>query len=260
MSDFALVTGATGGLGKEFCRQLIARGDNLFITGRSEEKLAMLKEELTKIGTVEILYFPADISSETDRKNLFEYADEKGVKFSAVYNVAGVDIQKPFEEYTEEKLIFQCRVNLEATLSVTRYALSRRTENFKILTVASMSGSVPMPYFAIYSATKAALINFYTSLRYECKDCKITTLAPGGIPTRADIIEDIKVQGLKGKLSSKPADFVVKKALKGLDKNKRLVIPGAFNKFVYFVEKITPLGIQCRFVAKNWQNKSKDAF
>ncbi len=260
MKGFALVTGATGGLGKEFCRQLSAKGENLFLTGRSEEKLALLKSELLSKGGGEILYFPADISSEKDRENLFKYIDEKGIKLSALYNVAGVDTQKPFEDYSEEKLIFQCRVNLEATLSVTRYSLSRRTKDFKILTVASMSGSVPMPYFAIYSATKAALINFFTSLRYECKDCKITTLAPGGIPTREDIIEDIKIQGLKGKLSSKPAEFVVKKALVALDRNKRLEIPGAFNKFVYFIEKITPLGVQCRFVAKNWKNKSKDAF
>ena len=123
-----------------------------------------------------------------------------------------------------------------------------------------MSGSTPMPYFAIYSATKSALINFYTSLRYEVKDAKITVLAPGGIPTREDVIKDIKRQGCSGKLSSKPAEFVVKKALKGLDKNKRLVIPGAFNKFVYGIEKIAPLGLRCRFVAKKWKNKEKDAF
>ena len=92
------------------------------------------------------------------------------------------------------------------------------------------------------------------------KDAKITTLIPGGIPTRPDIINDIKVQGVTGKLSSKPASFVVRKALKALDKNKRKVIPGAFNKFVYCLEKVTPLSIRLKFISRKWGNKEKDAF
>lgn len=258
---YAMITGACGGLGKAFCKALYERGENLFLTGRSEEKLEKLRLELygnRKKGDIE--YVAADLTSEKDRKKIFDFADEKGIKFSSLINVAGVDTQKAFGEYSQEKLVFQVRVNLEATLSVTRYALDRRTEGFKILTVSSMSGTLPMPYFAIYSSTKAALINFFSALRFEYRDVKITVLAPGGIPTREDIIKDIEIQGFTGKLSSKPAEFVVRKALKALDKNKRLVIPGAFNKFVYFIEKLAPVGIKSAYVAKKWSKKSKDAF
>ena len=260
--NYSLITGACGGLGKAFCKELYSRGENLFLVGRSEEKLENLKNELSAYGNGDILYFALDLTKETERKKLYEFIFDKDLKFSALYNVAGVDIQKPFSDYTEEKIIFQTRVNLEATLSISRFVLERRAENFKLLTVSSMSGTLPMPYFAIYSATKCALINFFTALRYEYKGkgVKITVLAPGGIPTRADIIEDIKIQGFTGKLSSKPAEFVVEKALKGLDKNKRLVIPGAFNKFVYILEKFAPVSIKCRYVAKKWSRKSKDAF
>lgn len=258
--EYTLITGATGGLGGEFCRALI-KTDRLFLTGRSEEKLENLKAELLALNpTADIVIFAADITDSADRKRLFDFADESGIKFSGLFNVAGVDTQKEFLKYTEEKLIFQIRVNLEATLSVTRFVLERRAENLKILTVGSMSGTTPMPYFAVYSATKSALANFFTSLRYEVKTAKITTLIPGGIPTRPDIINDIKIQGVTGKLSSKPASFVVKKALRALDKNKRRVIPGAFNKFVYCIEKIAPLSLQCRYVAKKWSKKEKDAF
>lgn len=260
--EYALITGACGGLGKAFCKELYKNGENLFLVGRSEDRLRALKEELSEFKKGEVIYFAADLTSLNDRKELYGFIAEKGLKFSSLYNVAGVDIQKPFADYTEEKIVFQTRVNLEATLSVTRFALENRAENFKILTVSSMSGTLPMPYFAIYSATKAALINFFTALRYEYKGkgVKITVLAPGGIPTRPDIIEDIKIQGVTGRLSSKPAEFVVKKAIKGLNKNKRLVIPGAFNKFVYFLEKFAPVPIKCGYVAKKWSGKSKDAF
>lgn len=258
---YTLVTGATGGLGKAFCKELYNGGDNLYLTGRSEEKLKALRDELYSGGKKgEIAYYPLDLTDETSRREFYKKFGETGDKFGALYNVAGVDTQKPFGEYTDEKIVFQVRVNLEATLSITRFALSYRSENFKILTVSSMSGTLPMPYFAIYSATKAALINFFTSLRYEYKDLKITILAPGGIPTREDIIRDIEIQGFTGLLSSKPAEYVVKKAIKGLNRNKRLVIPGAFNKFVYALEKLAPNAIKCGYVAKNWSKKSKDAF
>lgn len=256
---YTLITGACGGLGKEFCRQLYS--DDLFLTGRSSEKLLKLKQELSEINPQrKIEIFKADLTDEKERGNLFSYADEKGITFSGYIGVAGADIQKEFLKYTPEKIVFQTRLNFEANIAVCYEVLKRRAEKLKILTVSSMSGSTPMPYFAIYSATKAALINFYTSLRYEVKNAKITILAPGGIPTREDVIKDIERQGVTGKLSSKPAGFVVKKALKGLDKNKRLVIPGAFNKFVYGLEKLVPMSVKCRFVAKKWQKKEKDAF
>lgn len=258
--SYVLITGATGGIGSEFCRQLVF-GNNLLITGRSEDKLNALKGELLKLNkNAKIELFSADLTCFEKRDELFAFADQKGIKFSGLFSVAGVDTQKEFIKYTHEKITFQIRVNVESTIAITHGVLKRREKDLKILTVSSMSGTVPMPYFAIYSATKATLNSFFKSLRYEVKDAKITTLMPGAVPTREDIIKDIQLQGLTGKLSSKPVDFVVKKALKGLEKNKQRVIPGAFNKFIYFIEKITPKSIQCRYVAKKWSKKEKDNF
>jgi short-subunit dehydrogenase len=257
---YVLITGATGGIGSEFCRQLVLDND-LLITGRSEDKLNALKEELLKLNkNAKIELFSADLTCFEKRDELFAFADQKGIKFSGLINVAGVDTQKEFIKYTHEKITFQIRVNVESTIAITHGVLRQREKDLKILTVSSMSGTVPMPYFAIYSATKATLNSFFKSLRYEVKDAKITTLMPGAVPTREDIKRDIQLQGLTGKLSSKPVDFVVKKALKGLEKNKQRVIPGAFNKFIYFIEKITPKSIQCRYVAKKWSKKEKDNF
>lgn len=257
---YTLITGACGGLGKAFCRELI-KTDDLFLTGRSAERLNELKAELCFVNPqANVMVFQADLTSEKERENLFSFADENDITFSGYFAVAGADIQKAFMKYTPEKIVFQTRLNFEANIAVCREVLARREKNLKILCVSSMSGSTPMPYFAIYSATKSALIGFYTSLRYEVKDAKITVLAPGGIPTREDVKRDIKIQGWTGRMSAKPAEFVVKKALKALDKNKRLVIPGAFNKFVYALEKFVPLSVKCRFVAKKWKGKEKDAF
>ncbi|MBQ9708990.1 MAG: SDR family NAD(P)-dependent oxidoreductase [Clostridia bacterium] len=262
MDSYTLITGATGGLGQEFCRQCAARGDNLLLTGRSEQKLEDLRAELLKSYSVKILTFACRLDDELERQSLCDFVAKAEVKLSQFISVAGVDTQMAFERYTREKVLFQLRVNFEAAVALTHALLSFRAEGFSILVVSSISGSCPMPYFALYSATKSALVSFFSALRVELKDkgVKVTVLMPGSIPTRPDIIEDIKIQGLKGRLSSKPKDFVVKKALAGARKNKRIVIPGAFNKFVYFLTKITPYRLVAAFVARGWKNKEKDAF
>ena len=125
-----------------------------------------------------------------------------------------------------------------------------------------MSGVSPMPYFAIYSATKDMLTNFFTALHYELKKdgVKVTTVLPGGVYTRPDIIEDIKNQGLWGKLSSKTPEYVANRSLKAVKKIKIKYIPGFFNKFLYFTMKIAPKRIVLSFIAKCWKKQQKDAF
>ncbi|MBE5741705.1 MAG: SDR family NAD(P)-dependent oxidoreductase [Clostridiales bacterium] len=257
---YTLITGACGGLGRAFCKELI-KTDDLFIVGRNAQRLHVLKEELLKIRKdAKVEFFEADIAHVSQREKLLEYVDFKEIKFGGVFHVAGADIQKEFIKYTPEKIRFQIRVNFEAAVSLTHEVLKRREKEIKILAVSSICGTVPMPYFALYSATKSALINFFVGLRYELHNAKVTTLIPGSIPTREDIVEDIKKQGVTGKLSSKSPEFVAKKAIKALNKNKPKVITGAFNKFVYFLEKITPTKVKCRYIAKKWSKKEKDAF
>ena len=263
---FVFISGATGGIGKAFARVFAARGDKLFLTGRSEEKLAALKSELeNEFGTQNLTVetFACELTSVASIEKLLDYADGRGIKFSGIINVAGVDIQKPFTAYTQEKLLFQIRVNAEATLLLT-YELLKRRESGKsrVITISSMSGASPMPYFAVYSATKAMLTNFFTSLHYELKDenVNVTVVTPGGVYTRPDVCDDIKGQGLWGKLSAKSPVFVAQKSVKASDKNKIRYIPGAFNRILDFLMKITPKRLVLSYIARRWKKQTKDAF
>ena len=259
---YTFISGATGGIGKAFAVSCAKKGYNLFLTGRSEQKLQALKQEILKDYAVNIEYMPCDLTDEQSRKQMLEYIDQNGLTFDRIINVAGVDIQKAFTAYTEEKVLFQIRVNAEATVCLTHALLMRRAEKMEIITISSMSGANPMPYFALYSATKAMLINFFTSLHYELKKdgVKVTVVMPGGVPTRPDIIEDIKGQGVWGKLSAKTPEYVAEKSLKAVSKNKIKYIPGFFNKFLNFIMNVVPKRLVLRFIAKRWSKQTKDAF
>ncbi len=259
---YTFISGATGGIGKAFARLCAEKGYDLFITGRSQEKLDALKKELLSLNrSIAVEAVACQLTDEQDRERLLAAADAADVKFERAIHVAGVDIQKAFEEYTKEKVIFQIRVNVEATISLAHALLKRGAPMKEIVTISSMSGVTPMPYFALYSATKGALTSFFTSLRLELKGrVKVTTVLPGGVPTRPDIVKDIENQGLWGKLSAKSPEYVAKKSLKAVQRNKAILIPGFFNRFLYFVMKITPRAISMRFIARRWKKQTKDAF
>ena len=260
---YALITGATGGLGKAFVYEAAKQGYSLLLTGRSEEKLLCLKEELyAEYPHIEVRIYAADLSSSDSRKAMVSKIVKEDLKISLLANVAGADIQKGITEYTEEKILFQCRVNFEAAVSLCRFAIDRKSAHLDIVNVSSVSGIYPMPYFSIYSATKGALTSFSQSLREEMKGkgVYVTAILPGAMPTREDIKEQIKGQGLWGKLAVKSPSSVAKISLKAVRKNKRKVIVGFCNKLMRIGTAWLPTAWRLKFIAKRWSKISKDAF
>ncbi len=261
--EYVIITGATGGIGKAFVEACAEEGLNLILIGRSIKKLDALKIEiLTRFSSINVLTFDCDLSCEKSRSALYEKINSLDIKILRLINVAGVDTQKAFEKYTQEKLIFQSRVNFESVVSTTLFALKNNSNNLSVITISSMCAATPMPYFALYSATKAALVNFFKGIQkeYSKKSVCFTTVLPGSVPTRTDIIEDIEKQGLTGKLSKKTPAYVAKKSLMAAKRKKSIVIPGFYNKLVYFFSKITPYCITSKIIKKKFSIKEKDAF
>ena len=258
-----LITGATGGLGRAFAHACAEQGDTLFLTGRSEEKLSALSAALTqKFPHLSVDRFACDLTDGEGRAALFARIRGRGCLVSRLCNVAGADIQKAFEKYTQEKIAFQCRINFEAAVSLMRVALALRAEALEIVNISSISGVYPMPYFALYSAAKSALTSFSRSLREEMKGrgVKVTSVEPGGIYTRPDVCENIRGQGLWGKLSAKSPAWVARKSLAAVRKNKAVYRPGFWNKFIAAVPRLLPLPLRMRFIARRWSKIEKDAF
>ena len=260
--EYTIITGACGGLGKAFAETMASRGEKLLLLGRDINKLADLRVKLCAKYGVESAIYEMDLTDETRRQAFAEHLRENGIQVKRLINVAGVDIQKPFADYTQEKIAMQSRVNFEGAVSLCHTAFACKAKTLEIINVSSVSGVYPMPYFAIYSATKRALWSFSVALREEWKKSgvKVTAVLPGAIPTRDDIKEQIAGQGLWGKMAAKSPKFVAEKSLAAVSKNRRTCIPGFWNKVMYYFTKLIPLSWKLRFIAKRWGKISKDAF
>ncbi len=260
---YALITGATGGLGKAFVEVLAEEGYDLLLTGRSEEKLKKLRQKTKeKYPDKDVRIYPANFANDGGMYALSEKIEQENLKISLLANVAGADIQKGLMAYTQEKISFQCRVNFETAVALCRFAIKNKAEHLDIINISSVSGIYPMPYFAIYSATKAAVTAFSVSIREEMRgqDVHVTAVLPGAMPTREDVKEQIKGQGLWGRLASKSPQDVAKASLKAVRKNKAKIIVGFWNKAMRVATCWIPTAWRMKFIAKRWSKISKDAF
>ncbi|MBQ3597345.1 MAG: SDR family NAD(P)-dependent oxidoreductase [Clostridia bacterium] len=259
---YTFISGATGGIGKAFSYECAKKGYDLFLTGRNQQKLDELAFELQSIYHIKTKVYACDLTDSDKRRGLIDYARSQCTVFDRIIHVAGVDVQKAFMDYTVEKVSMQLQVNAVATVELTHGLLQLKDTNTEVIVISSMSGVSPMPYFALYSATKSMLTNFFTALHYELKGqgVKVTCVLPGGVPTREDVKQAIKEQGFWGRISAKSPEFVAQKSLKAVKRNKVKYIPGFFNKALNFIMKIAPKGLVLRFIARRWKKLSKDAF
>ncbi len=237
-----LVTGACGGLGKEFVKILAKEKNNLILTGTSKEKLDVLLNELkTELDGIFVKSIVCNLAKKEDRNNLIEVIKKENLIVNKLINNAGVIIEGDLLSFSNEKIENAIMVNCIGTLELTKMIaeIKEDEQKLEILTVSSQASFQPIPHMAVYSATKSFLTSMMTALKVEWKNKNIvvTTICPSGMATTKEMAESIESMGLNGKLTTMPAQKVAKIGLKALKKKKAVVVPGGMNKIIYFFSK-----------------------
>ncbi len=224
----ALVTGASSGLGEEFARQLSRRGHRLVLAARREERLEALAAELGNARAVGV-----DLSAEGAAADLMAEIESVGETVDFLVNNAGFGLNGAFAKADPKRLRQMIDLNCGALTELCSAALPPMIERRSgaILNVASTAAFQPGPGMAVYFATKAYVLSFSEALHEEMKGfgVRVSALCPG--PTRTEFGE---VAGFAG--SAKIDRFfmesgpVVDAGLRGLERNRAVVVPGSFNK------------------------------
>ena len=159
---FALVTGASSGLGEEFARQLAHRGCNLVLTGRSREKLESLASDLARINGVATRVVTADLAQPGGAEQLALIVDDLGVTVDHLINNAGFGSAGEFVASDANRQTEMVRVNCESVVRLASHFLPGmvRRNRGGIINVASTAAYQPTPYMATYGATKAFVVSF----------------------------------------------------------------------------------------------------
>ncbi len=226
--QWALVTGASAGLGAEFARQLASRGMHLVLVARRRELMAELAQELhMKHGTrCEII--AADLSDPSEPKRVLDEIFAKGISVELLVNNAGFGVVGDVDHADIDRLLQLIRLNISALTELTYRILPGMLErgHGAILNVSSLSAFQPVAYMGVYAASKSFVLHFSEALHCELKESGITVTAVCPGVTRTSFFDIAGAPGWLQKHSSHEVEPVVKAALKAVARRHQCVIPG----------------------------------
>ncbi len=239
---YALVTGASRGLGKYFARALAARKRNLVLVARSKEKLELLASELRRDYAIEVETFTFDLARANAAEQLTEGLKQHDLQIDLLVNNAGFGDQGRFHELALDRQLEMINLQNATVVALTHRLLPAMIENQSggIVNVSSMAGFQPVPFAAIYSATKSFLTTFSLALEAEVRryGISVVTLCAGRLRRDREDLETTERKKVPGK--EQAHEEVVAEALKKLDRGGGLVIPGGLNKFAAFAVGLVP--------------------
>ncbi len=238
---WALVTGASSGIGAEFARLLAGRGMHLVLASRREEPMRELAADLfTRHGTrTEII--TADLTQPSDIVRLADEIERKGIEIELLVNNAGFAVVADVSSTSREAVLDLISVNIAALTDLTYRYLPRMLEckHGGIINVASVAAFQPVAYMGAYAASKSYVLHFSEALWAEARDHGVTVIAlcPGATKTRFFEVA-VRRDGSRRRPLRNPSKSCARPC--ALEKRRNYVVPGWKNYILSLLVRLAP--------------------
>jgi short-subunit dehydrogenase len=253
---WALVTGASAGIGKALAEQLAAGGTNLVLTARRRERLEELARKLATAHDIRSEVFVADLAEPHAPERIFEFTRQKGIEVDLLINNAGFGSYGEIAASDTQRQLDMVQVNCSAVVHLTRLYLPGMIERRggDVLILASTASFQGVPYISTYAATKAFDLLFAEGLAEEMKPhgIRVCALCPG-----STVSEFHEVAGQKrfvGK-NQETAEKVARTGLQALAAGKSYIISGVGNYLGAHTQRLVPRRMVTRITAKMFRPK-----
>lgn len=246
---YALVTGASSGIGVDLARELARKGYPLLLVARRRERLEALAEELKKAHGVDVAVLAQDLAAPGAAVALRGAVRAGGWSVEVLVNNAGHGMQGRFLDMDIAAVEGMFQLNVTALTHLTQLfarEMVARGHGY-ILNVASAAAFLPSPYVAAYAATKAYVHSFSEALRYELRDSgvSLTTLYPGITATEFNAVAHAKTPPAMN-LSILSAEEVARVGVRAMFARRRALVPGLINKLNALFCALLPRGLVVR--------------
>ncbi len=250
---FALVTGASRGLGKAFANELAKARINVLMVALPNDGLPELCESIKNNYNVKCHYFETDLTEQESISELVTWA-LNNFRINILINNAGMGGSKEFEHAETEYLDNIISLNIRALTHITHKFLPelKTHKQSYILNVASMASFSPIGYKTIYPASKVFVLYFSRGLYQELKGTGVfvSVLHPGPMKTNLHVTKRINQQGIFGRIGLLTPEYVAEKALIKLFNHNSLIILGWLNHLSWLIMKTIPTSIRLPIITK----------
>lgn len=240
MSNTALITGASSGIGTEFARIHAAKGGDMVLVARNQQKLESLKAELETAHGVQVMVIAEDLSQAGSAERVFAATEAAGIQIDVLINNAGFGGHGKFHERDLARDEAMMQLNMATLTSLTHLYLQAMVKRNagRIMNVASTAGFLPGPLQAVYYATKAYVLSFSQAIAEELSDTNITVtaLCPGAVKT--GFVAEGNLEGVEIFDKAASAESVAKFGYNAMEKGRLVAINEAGLSFM--LNWITP--------------------
>jgi short-subunit dehydrogenase len=248
---FAVITGASRGIGAAYARALARQGYDLLLVARDKARLEALSGELSRLGGGTVFIEALDLAQADAAQRLFVAARQRRPVADMLINNAGFGIFGRFVETPLPRLQDMLRVHVNSIVESIRLFLPGMCERRSgaVITVSSVAGWFAMPYLAEYAATKAFLISFSESLAEEVRDADVRIQVCCPATTDTDFH---RTAGFKpaNPLGGQTADQVVAASLAALKRGAVVVPSGWQARLIWWVSRVVPRRLLVRQTAR----------
>ena len=247
---WALVTGASAGIGAALAEQLAAQGVNLLLTARRADRLARLANDLAARHKVQTEIYAADLTRPQAPGEIFRFTEQKRLPVELLINNAGFGAYGEFRRQEAQRLLDMVQVNVASVVHLTHLFLPAMVErrSGSILILASTAAFQPVPYLGTYAATKGFDLLFAESLAEEVRQygVHVCALCPGS--TVSEFHEVAGASHVAG--PQEPNEKVARVGLEALAAGRALVISGTRNLLSMEAQRLVPRRLVTRIVAR----------
>ena len=260
--SYALITGAAKGIGAAIAAQMARKGYDLMLVDIDGAELEITKAKINEKTTVAVHALQLDLSLPDCAKKIIEWTSPYHNELNVVINNAGYGVNGAFEKLPIEEHVNIVDVNIKAQLKIAHAFIPvlRRFNKAYLMNVGSTTCFQSVPYMSIYAASKAFVMSFTRSLRFELKDSPISVscLIPGSTDT--DFVNRARMNEHARKTATRyymTPETVGKIAVIGMFKGKSEIIPGVSNKLHSVLPKFFPKSFVERIAGNIYRPKEE---
>ena len=257
----ALITGASSGIGEAFAHILAARGMNLVLVARSEDKLRAIAQALSEQHSIRADVVPADLSREGAAQEVYRRTQALGVAVDLLVNNAGFGTYGSFDTLAPKREHEEITLNVMALVDLTHAFVPAMAERKAggVINVASIAAFQPLPYHAVYGASKAFVLSFSQALwaEYRKRGVRVVALCPGPTATNFFTVLESPEMPVMGRMHTPEA--VVMAGLRALEQERPYVVEGRRNAIGAQLTRMTPLALTTRVFARVMRPRKKEA-